>query len=122
MTLHMKWKDCVHAVRLRLERVGVECRGVVLDVQLVQPVKLVQHETGSKADCIPLFQMAVYPPGVRLEVPPRPVEFSIVLQVMDADFEAVSDKIGAQITGSCILAFRDKVEGSTKAHPGLPFH
>ena len=43
--------------------------------------------------------MAVYPPGVRLEVPPRPVEFSIVLQVMDADFEAVSDKIGAQITG-----------------------
>ena len=52
-------KIVLHAVGLRLERIGVERRRVVQDVQVLQPVEVVQHEGRAKADRAPVVQVVV---------------------------------------------------------------
>ena len=45
--------------RLRLEWVGIKGRSVVLDLEIVQPVEIVQHEAGAKGGGVPIIQIAI---------------------------------------------------------------
>jgi len=89
---HPEWEYGPDPVRLGLEGVGVEGRAVVLDVEVVQPVEVVVHETGAEPDGIPLFQVLVDLLGAATEVLAVPIELAVVIQVVDADFEAVVKK------------------------------
>jgi hypothetical protein len=48
-----------HAVRLRLEGIGIERGGVVLDVQGVDPVQIVQHRRRPETYRIPILYISV---------------------------------------------------------------
>ena len=46
-------------LRLRFERIGIEGRHVIVDLELVQPIEVMQHEARAKADCAPFLQVSV---------------------------------------------------------------
>src|SRR5689334_3162110 len=54
-----EWENGIAAVWLRFKRVCVKGRGVVFDIEAMQPVKIVQHESGTKTDCIPIPQIFI---------------------------------------------------------------
>src|SRR6184192_4498243 len=51
----------VHAVRLGLERIRIERRGIVENVKVVKPVEPVQHESRTKSHRVPFLQIPVDP-------------------------------------------------------------
>src|ERR1017187_3147338 len=50
-----KWKNGVHAIRLRLEWIRVESRGIIKDVEILIPFEVVVHESRPKTPYIPFF-------------------------------------------------------------------
>jgi len=68
--LHPKRKDRAGANGHRFERVSVEGREVVLDVEIVVPVEVAQHEARAEAGGAPVSQIAINPPGLPYEVLP----------------------------------------------------
>ena len=54
-----KRENCINAVRLRLKWVRVESGRVVQDIQLMQPVEPVVHESGAKTHDLPVGQVSI---------------------------------------------------------------
>src|SRR5713226_1720774 len=115
-------KDRVDTLRLRFKGVGVERGRVVKNVQIMQPIEVMVHESRSEPDRVPLFQIMIYPIRVGLEGVPGPVEFSIVLQIMHADLESIRGQVIAQFLRRGVIAFRDEIEGGVKAKVRFKFH
>ena len=60
----------VHALGLGLERIIVEGGRVPEDVEILEPVQIMKHESGAKADGVPRVQVIVDSFRLRLEVSP----------------------------------------------------
>ena len=65
-----RWHEVLDAVRLRLEGIGVERRSVVGNLKIVNPVEVVQHETGTKTGHRPIPEMMVDPNCAPAELTP----------------------------------------------------
>ena len=61
-------EDGAGAVGLGFEGVGVEGRGVVRGIQIMQPVEIAEHEAGAEADGAPLAQVVIDECGVTNEI------------------------------------------------------
>ena len=107
--------------RLRFERVGIEGGHVVLDVEVMKPVEIMQHETRSKSCGTPLIEILIDPPGVLIEVAAGLVESPVVPKIMNANFEALADEFLPQLRRHSVIAFRNKVEGRSEAQFTLEF-
>src|SRR5580765_1675944 len=103
-------KDRVTALRLRLERICIKCRCVICNVQLVQPVELVQHERRSKSHRSPLSNIAINANGVPPKLLVRLVEPSVVSKVMDPNLKAILSKFLSQLARILVLSFGNKIE------------
>ena len=119
---HPEWKNGSRVVILRLERVCVEGGGIVLDVQIMKPLQVVQHEAGTKSLRAPFFQIAVDAPRLFEELFAPPVKFPVVTQIMDADFKPVSHQFLAQCGRDTIFAFGNEIERGTEAERLFELH
>ena len=105
----------VAAVRLRLKRIGVKRGGVVLDLQVMQPAQVVEHEAGAETGRIPVLEVTIDVFGVLPELFPVPVEAAVMLEVMHAHLEAFGGQFRAQSGSDPVAALGDEVEGGTEA-------
>ena len=120
---HPEGKYGADAVGLGFEGVGVESRGVVLDVKVVEPVEIAQHEAGAKAAGVPVFEVAVDLCGAATESLAGPEEFAVMVEVVDTDFEAVLDQCVTELTGGDVfLTFGDQVERGAKSEYLFQLH
>ena len=55
---------------LGFERVGIKCRRIILNIQLVKPIQLTQHERRSETYRSPFCQIMVDPRGPLVEFAP----------------------------------------------------
>src|SRR6267378_403378 len=82
-------EDGVCAIGLRFEGVGVEGGTVIFNVEVVQPIQVVVHEAGTEADGPPFFETIIYLPSMCAKRFAGGVELAVVIEIVDADFEAV---------------------------------
>src|SRR5208337_728340 len=110
--LNPSWKNRVKTVWLRLKWISVEGGGIIRDIQAVQPIKIVMHETGAKARCVPFLQIVIYALRAFDECLPCLVKLAVMTQIMHSNLKAVLKKVFPQFARHCvILRFRNKVEG-----------
>ena len=76
-------------VWLWLEWVRVERGGIVLHIEIMQPVKIAQHEPRPEPDRSPLSDVAIDSRSMPFEVAMRGKEPAIVFKVVYSDFESV---------------------------------
>src|SRR5215472_8568993 len=84
-----EWENGMPAFGLRLEWVRVECGCIVLHIEIVQPIEIVQHETGPKTSRFPIAQVAIDPRGVAVEPIPGRKQPTIMSEVVNADLEPI---------------------------------
>src|SRR5437763_12827019 len=107
---HPEGKDCVTALGLGFEWIRIKCRCVICNVQLVQPVELVQHERRSKSHRCPLSKIAINANGVPPELPVRLVEASVVSKVMDRNLKVILRQFLSQLARILVLSFGNEIE------------
>jgi hypothetical protein len=79
----------VISFRLRFERIGIECGGVISNVQFVQPIQLAQHERGPESDSLPLSEIMVDAPGPLAEPPGGLIKPTVVFKIVDPDLKPI---------------------------------
>src|SRR5438477_12985009 len=82
-------ENCMAALWLRLERVGIESGGIILDIELMKPIQLVEHKTRSKSCRIPVAEITVNPRGLAAKPSPRYKQSAIVFKIVYTYFEPV---------------------------------
>jgi hypothetical protein len=88
----------------------------------MQPFEIVQHEAGTEADGVPFLEVTVNLLGVLPECRTRPVEFAIVMEVVNAHLEPeVRDQM-SEVRRDGVGAFGDEVEGGVEAEALFEFH
>jgi hypothetical protein len=112
--LDPKWEYGTDSVGLGFEGVGVEGGTVVLDVEVVEPIELTEHEPGAEPDDVPVVEVTVDVLGVITEGIAGSEQFAVVMEVMDADFEPVVGEPGAKVGGHGVAAFRNEIEGGSE--------
>src|SRR5205807_8519743 len=90
-------------------------RSVVLDLEIVQPVEIVQHEAGAKAGGVPIMQIPIDLLRFGGEVAAGMKEPSIVLYIVHSHFETLFDKLGPQFYWFGIAPFWNKNIARSKA-------
>jgi hypothetical protein len=113
--VHPEGEDGVHSIGLRFERVGVERRRVIKNVEIMQPLEVMQHERGAESGCIPFVDVAVNPARAFGEMFSRTIEFGIVVQILDADFKSAFRQPCAEIGRNDVPAFWNEIERRAKA-------
>ncbi|PYT04991.1 MAG: hypothetical protein DMF60_13445, partial [Acidobacteria bacterium] len=86
------------ALWLRLERIGVERGTVVFDLQVVQPIQIVEHEGRPKTKGVPVLKIAVDARSAFAENPSGVKKLPVVVQVVNANFKTVARQFFAQLT------------------------
>ena len=64
---HPEWENGMASVWLWLEWVRVECRGIVLHIEIMQPIEIAQHEARSESRGSPFTCVAVDSLGTPFE-------------------------------------------------------
>src|SRR5438874_8718009 len=111
---HPEGKDCVTALGLGFEWIRIKCRCVICNVQLVQPVELVQHERRSKSYRSPLSNIAINASGVPPELFVRLVEPSVVSKVMDPNLKPILRQFLSQLARILVISFGNKIKRGAK--------
>src|SRR5262249_6169897 len=119
LPLDQERKDRAHSVGLRLERIVLEGRGVVLDVQLLEPLEIVAHEAGTEANGVPGFQVLIDSSGLLPERLVRRVELAVVMKIVDTDLEPLILQETTQRPRQRVLALGHKVERRPEAETHL---
>ena len=88
----------------------------------MQPVKVVQHETGAESGRAPLVHVVIDPLRFLPEFVARLIQPPVVLKIMHAYLEAVARQLLTQLARNAIVPFRDEVEGRPEAVLHLHFH
>jgi hypothetical protein len=81
----------------------------------MQPLQIVVHKTGAETYGIPIMQIAVDFVRTFMELPARSVELSVMMEVVNTDFEAATDQFSPQSGWNRILSFGNEVEGGSEA-------
>jgi hypothetical protein len=104
---------------LGLEVIGLEGGSFVLDVEFVRPIQVAKHERALKTDRTPFLKFAIDPRSAALKFLLATEEMTIVLQIMNLDFESVLKEPMAKLRGYFAIAHEDEVE--TDAAPEAYF-
>src|SRR6185503_1153051 len=96
-TRNPEWKNRIDTIGLRFERIGVERRGIVEHLEVVNPIEVVVHEARTKADRVPLLEVLIDLLCATPKAGPRPIQLAIMLEIMNADFESVLDQIMSEL-------------------------
>ena len=117
-----KRKDGMPAFRLGLERVGIERRGIVLDLQLVEPIEVLQHETGPESVGIPLLQMLIDAHRLPFKSGEGGKKMPIVPEIVNSDFKPIGGEFPPQFRGHPVRSFGNKIEGTPETERLLSPH
>src|ERR1700730_10570243 len=109
-------------LRLWLKGIGIESGSIVLDVEIVQPIQLMQHEARPESGRAPLIDIMVDMRGLTSELTARCKKVTIVLEIVHAYFKSVAGKLFSQLTWNTIVTFRNEVEGRTYAQLHFQLH
>src|ERR1017187_3057342 len=112
---HPKREDRPGGGGLRLKGVCIESRGIVLDIEIVQPIEFVEHEAGSKPGCGPFLHIGINSRRVLAESLAGLIEFAVMMQIMNADFESPLPKPRKQFRGNGVRSLGYEIEGRSKA-------
>src|SRR5205823_9313205 len=83
-----EWKDRVASVWLWFERVRIESGRIVLHVEVMQPVKVAQHESGPESGGTPFTRVAVDLYGASFKSTMRGKQVTIMFKIMYAHLES----------------------------------
>ena len=86
---HPKRKDSITSFGLRLKRVGIERGRIILNIQLMEPIQLVQHEPGPKSYSVPVAQVAVDAHGSPAKLAARRKKPAVVFKVVYSHLESI---------------------------------
>ncbi len=103
-------KNGVRPSRLGFEWIRVKGRAVVIDIQIMEPIELAQHEAGSEPFGLPLVKVVINAPRLGMETGTRTIELPIVLEIMDSDFKSPLNQPVPQPFRHAVAALRDEVE------------
>jgi hypothetical protein len=76
-------------LRLRFKGIGVEGGGIVSNVQLMQPIQLMQHESGSEPNRSPLAKIIVNSRCAAFKLSSRREKPAVVPKVVNADLKTL---------------------------------
>ena len=93
-----------------------------MNFEIVQPVEVVQHESGAKTCSVPVMQITINPKCFGGELAAGVKEPAIVLQIVHSHFEASFDQLGPQFCRVGIAPLRNKIEGRSKAQVLFQLH
>src|SRR5688572_7748594 len=108
-------KDSIDTVRLWLEGIRVERRHVVIDIEVMNPVQVMVHETGSKTTSAPIIQIAVDTFSVCPKSFLGAIKLPIMLQIVHANLEAVIAELLAQFLRNAVFPFGNEIEARAKS-------
>jgi hypothetical protein len=100
---------------LGFEGIGIESGGIVGDIEVMEPIEIVEHEPGAKADGVPGVEVVIDAGGFFEELFFGGVEFSIMMEVMNSDLEATGGEPMAERIGTLIGTLGDKIERGAEA-------
>ena len=109
-------------LRLRFERIGVESRGVVLDLQLMQAIAIMQHEAGTETVRAPRRQVVVDALGVCRKITARPVKLAIMAQIVNANLKAFPHQFRPKFRRNTVFTLRNEIERGTEAQRFFQAH
>jgi len=75
--------------RLRLERIGVERRCVILNIEVMQPIELAQHKARPKTGSFPFTKIVIDPSGALFELAPRREQPAIMSKIVNPNLESI---------------------------------
>src|SRR5437588_2557121 len=102
-----KWEDGSNPVRLWLKRVSVKSRCFVQNVQLVDPLEIVKHETRPESHRFPLPEIMINALCVLREGLITAVQLAVMPQIMDPNLESVAPELFQKFSRDLIRAFGD---------------
>jgi len=111
----------VPAFRLRLEGIAVESGGIISDVEVMQPLEIVEHEAGTKANRAPLVKVMVDVSGLASEFPARGEKVAVVMQIVNADFESGIAQMPAQFGRHAVITFGNEIERRSESTASVHF-
>jgi hypothetical protein len=103
-------KDRAHPLRLRFERVRGERRAGILDIELGDPVQVVQHGRRRESDRAPPLEVIIDSRHLLAKAHGVPEQLSVMLETMDADFKTGLSQAPDDMRRGRII-FRHEVEG-----------
>src|SRR4029077_8013742 len=89
-----KWKDRVATFGLRFKGVSVEGGSVVTNVEIMQPVEIMQHETRTKSRCSPIAEIMIDLDRFTGEISATLEQPSVVPQVVNPHLKTVLHDVG----------------------------
>ena len=95
---------------------------LVLDVEGVQPVRVMQHEAGSEPNGAPIGEMPVDPRRIARELLRAKKKLAIVVKVVDTHLETIGNQFPAEFPANPIFALGNKVKARTESEFHLEFH
>src|SRR5882724_5038894 len=117
-----EWKDSMAALGLGFEWIRIKSGGIVLHVELVQPIEVTQHESRSESRRFPLARISIDFGGVPREPATRGKEMAIVFKIVYPNLEAVGSEFLPQFSWDAVAPFWNKVKGRTKSKISFQFH
>lgn len=90
-----------------------------MNIELLEPLEVVAHESRAEAHRLPLLQVMIDPACVILERVERAVERPVVAKIVDTHFKPVSGEKRSQGCWRLVLALRHEVE--RRAEPETHF-
>ena len=87
----------------------------------MQPVEFTQHEAGTESDGTPFLKIVVNPGDIAAELFFGEEQLAIVVEVVNADLEAVLHEPCAKGRGDGVVAFGDEVKAGAEAELHLQF-
>src|SRR5205085_8840272 len=107
---HPKRENGVSAFWLRFEGIGIEGGGVITNVQVMQPLQVVKHETRPESARAPFVKIMIDVSRVPAKGAPGSEQASVVSEIMDTDFKTIPDKLFAKFFGNAVCPFRHEIE------------
>ena len=105
----------IDAFGLGFEWVGVESRGIVLNIQIVRPIEIVVHKSRAEAARTPFLDVLIDSDGLTGKFGACPIKLPIMVKIMDPNFKSVAGEFIPEFTGNEVIAFGNKIKRSTKA-------
>src|SRR5262249_52906416 len=90
---HPKWEDGVTPVWLWLEWVRVEGGGIVLHVEIMQPIKIAQHKNRPESPGAPFTCIAVDSRGAFFKSATRGKQMAVMFKIVYTYFESAASEL-----------------------------
>src|SRR5262245_24235685 len=110
-----EWENCADPLWLRLEWISVERGRVVLNLEVVYPFQVPQHESRPETHRSPIFQVLVNPFCLLGEDFAILEKFPVMMEIVHADLKSAPRQLTTQQAGNGVISLGNEAKAGTKA-------